>query len=182
MSFEQTRKQQILEFLKNSLRLAFKPKEIADTLKIPRSSVRRELQSLIKPDRKTGEPPKVRKFLPKDHTTRGIYSYIEEEEKKTYRRYIIKSKIYCNNKAEDIQAHTFVDSDSNYNEDEIRTALLETVLVFLQSKEDLCGGGGMFDKSETGDLSIYNIKNHFGFDSPDETDSYDVLYPEIDVS
>jgi hypothetical protein len=101
---------------------------------------------------------------------------------KTYRRYIIKSKIYCNNKAEDIQAHTFVDSDSNYNEDEIRTALLETVLVFLQSKEDLCGGGGMFDKSETGDLSIYNIKNHFGFDSPDETDSYDVLYPEIDVS
>ena len=52
MSFEQTRKQQILEFLKNSLRLAFKPKEIADTLKIPRSTVRRELQSLIKPDRK----------------------------------------------------------------------------------------------------------------------------------
>ena len=82
MSFEQTRKQQILEFLKNSLRLAFKPKEIADTLKIPRSTVRRELQSLIKPDRKTGELPKVRKFLPKDHTTRGIYSYIEEEEKK----------------------------------------------------------------------------------------------------
>ena len=114
-----------------------------------------------------------------------FYRIVDEKKPppdETYRRYIIKSKIYCNNIAEDIQAHTFTPIETEYTEEEIKDALLEAALYQLKTKENSCGGGAMVGLLQDGELTIENIKNHFGFNSTDETDSYDVLFPEIDVS
>ena len=76
-----TRADQILNFLKTALRITYTPKDIADALNIPRSTVRRELPKLAR-EGKIVKPKK------------GIYS--QEEVK--FRRHYLAIAVYCDKK------------------------------------------------------------------------------------
>jgi len=76
-----TRADQILNFLKTALRITYTPKDIADALNIPRSTVRRELPKLAR-EGKIVKP------------TKGIYS--QEEVK--FRRHYLAIAVYCDKK------------------------------------------------------------------------------------
>ena len=76
-----TRAEQILDFLKTALRITYTPKDIAEQLNIPRSSVRRELPKLAKQE-------KIVKVK------RGVYS--QEEVK--FRRHYLAIAVYCDKK------------------------------------------------------------------------------------
>ena len=76
-----TRADQILNFLKDALRITYTPKDIADQLNIPRSTVRRELPKLAR-EGKIVKPKK------------GIYS--QEEVK--FRRHYLAIAVYCDKK------------------------------------------------------------------------------------
>ena len=76
-----TRAEQILDFLKTALRITYTPKDIAEQLNLPRSTVRRELPKLAK-------QKKIVKVK------RGIYS--QEEVK--FRRHYLAIAVYCDKK------------------------------------------------------------------------------------
>ena len=76
-----TRADQILNFLKDALRITYTPKDIAEALNIPRSTVRRELPKLAR-EGKIVKPKK------------GIYS--QEEVK--FRRHYLAIAVYCDKK------------------------------------------------------------------------------------
>ena len=76
-----TRADQILNFLKDALRITYTPKDIAEALNIPRSSVLRELH-------KHAKEKKIVKIK------RGVYS--QEEVK--FRRHYLAIAVYCDKK------------------------------------------------------------------------------------
>ena len=76
-----TRADQILNFLKTALRVTYTPRDIAEALNIPRSTVRRELPKLAR-EGKIVKPKK------------GIYS--QEEVK--FRRHYLAIAVYCDKK------------------------------------------------------------------------------------
>jgi len=76
-----TRADQILNFLKDALRITYTPRDIAEALNIPRSTVRRELPKLAR-EGKIVKPKK------------GIYS--QEEVK--FRRHYLAIAVYCDKK------------------------------------------------------------------------------------
>ena len=182
-----TRADQILNFLKDALRITYTPRDIAEALNIPRSTVRRELPKLAR-EGKIVKPKK------------GIYS--QEEVK--FRRHYLAIAVYCDKKeiATDDKGKT-VKTHVGQGETKGGRSLIHNIAVWTYTPLDLDKPKKKKDlskdlasilldwlvKQDFGDcyLQQYDIQLKdagtrnltFGYENKEEKDAKDVPVKEI---